>query len=126
MTDQTIDRKQERRNKLLQIFNDYGDQFPPAMREPILVEKIILGMTPYAAHLAAGAFSFKVIADPVKWEKNADPYKVIWEQSVNADESQIWMTFENESQYPTEGKQSFRVFFENGKAVEIVKLEKPK
>ena len=57
--------------------------------------------------------------------KKADPYKVMWAQSINADESQIWMIFENESQFPNEDKQSFQVFFKNGKAVEIVKLGKP-
>ena len=110
---------------MLEIFKDNEDHIAPAMREDILAEKIILGMTPYEAQLAAGAFSFKVIADPLKWEKKADPYKVMWAQSINADESQIWMIFENESQFPNEDKQSFQVFFKNGKAVEIVKLGKP-
>jgi len=45
------------------------------------------------------------------WENNADPYNVMWAQSTQADDSQIWMTFENATQYPAEGKQSFRVFF---------------
>ena len=126
MTNQTVDRKQERRNRLLQIFRDYGDRIAPALRESILAEKIVLGMTPYDAHLAGGAFAFKVIADPAKWEKNADPYKVMWAQSINTDESQIWMTFENNSQYSAEGKQYFQVFFKNGKAVEITKLARPK
>lgn len=85
--------------------------------------KIVLGMTPYAAYSAGGAFAFKVIADPARWEKGADPYKVMWAQSASPDESQIWMTFENDVQYLCEGKQKFRVLFKNGKVIEIEKLE---
>lgn len=116
--------KQRRRNQVLQVFKDYPDKIAPAIQEKILAEQIVPGMAPYDAYLAAGAFAFKVIADPAKWEKNADPYKVMWAQSVNPDGSQIWMTFENDTQYPLEGKQTFRVFFQGGKALEIEKLSK--
>lgn len=122
MMDNTLSAKQRRRNEALQVFKDYPDKIAPAIQEKILTEQIVLGMTPYDAYLAAGAFTFKVIADSTKWEKNADPYKVMWAQSVSPDESQIWMTFENDSQYPTECKQFFRVFFQGGKALEIEKL----
>jgi len=122
MTETTLDPKQKRRNEVLQIFKDYPDKISPAIQEKILAEQIVLGMTPYDAYLAAGAFAFKVIADPARWEKNADPYKVMWAQSTSPDDSQIWMTFENDTQYPAEGKQSFRVFFKGGQAVEIEKL----
>ena len=122
MTETTLDPKQKRRNEVLQIFKDYPDKISPAIQEKILAEQIVLGMTPYVAYLAAGAFAFKVIADPARWEKNADPYKVMWAQSTSPDDSQIWMTFENDTQYPAEGKQSFRVFFKGGQAVEIEKL----
>ena len=122
MTETTLDPKQKRRNEVLQIFKDYPDKISPAIQEKILAEQIVLGMTPYDAYLAAGAFAFKVIADPARWEKNADPYKVMWAQSTSPDDSQIWMTFENDTQYPAEVKQSFRVFFKGGQAVEIEKL----
>ncbi len=121
MTDATPDAKQKRREKLLQLFKDYPDKVSPAIQEKILAEQVVLGMTPYDAYLAAGAFFFKIIHDPTKWQKNADPYKVMWAQSIQADDSQIWMTFQNDTQYPQEGKQSFRVFFKHGKAVEIEK-----
>ena len=124
MADNTFDTKQKRRNEVLQIFKDYPDKISAAIQEKILAEQIVLGMTPYDAYLAAGAFAFKVIADSAKWEKNTDPYKVMWAQSISPDDSQVWMTFENDTQYPAEGKQSFRVFFKNGKAVEISKLER--
>lgn len=126
MTENTLDPKQKRRNQILQVFKDHPDKISPAIQEKILAEQIILGMTPYDAYLAAGAFAFKVIADPAKWGKNADPYKVMWAQSTSPDDSQIWMTFENETQYPSEGKQFFRVFFKQGKAVEIEKLGRSK
>jgi len=126
MTENTLDPKQKRRNEVLQVFKDYPDKISPAIQEKILAEQVVLGMVPYDAYLAAGAFAFKVIADQAKWEKNADPYKVMWAQSTHPDDSQIWMTFENDTQYPAEGKQSFRVFFKNGKAVEIEKLGRAK
>jgi hypothetical protein len=119
------DSKQKRRDEIIKLLKDYPDKIAPAIQEEILAERIILGMTPYDASLAAGAFTFKVIADTTKWEKNADPYNVMWAQSTNPDNSQIWMTFENDSQYPSEGKQRFRVFFQGGKAVEIEKLGGP-
>lgn len=126
MTETILDPKQKRRNEVLQIFKDYPDKISPTIQERILAEQIVLGMTPYDAYLAAGAFVFKVIADPAKWEANADPYNVMWAQSTQADDSQIWMTFENDTQYPAEGKQSFRVFFKGGEAVEIEKLGRAK
>lgn len=125
MMENILNAKQRRRNEALQVFKDYPDKVAPAIQEKILAEQIVLGMTPYDAYLAAGAFAFKVIADPAKWKENADPYKVMWAQSVSPDESQIWMTFENDTQYPAEGKQFFRVFFRGGKALEIEKLKEP-
>lgn len=122
MTETILDPKQKRRNEVLQIFKDYPDKISSAIQEKILAEQVVLGMTPYDAYLAAGTFAFKVIADPAKWEANADPYNVMWAQSTQADDSQIWMTFENDTQYPAEGKQPFRVFFKSGEAVEIEKL----
>ncbi len=123
MTDATPDAKQKRREEILQIFKDHPDKISPAIQAKILDEQVVLGMTPYDAYLAAGAFFFKVIHDPTKWQKNADPYKVMWAQSITPDDSQIWMTFQSDTQYPEEGKQSFQVFFKRGKAVEIEKQE---
>lgn len=122
MTETTPNSRQRLRSQALQVFKDYPDKFSPAIQEKILAGQVTLGMTPYDAHLAAGAFSFKVIADTAKWKQNADPYKVMWAQSVSPDESQIWMTFSNDTQYPGEGVYSFRVTFRDGKAVEIERL----
>lgn len=78
-------------------------------------------MAPYEAHLAAGAFIFKVQAGS-KWPNGADPYNVMWAQSLHPDDSKIWMTFETNTQWPDKGLTRFRVFFEHGKAVEIEEL----
>ncbi len=116
--------QETRRQKALQVFKNHPEKIPFAIQEKILAGQIVLGMTPYDAYLAAGAFAFKVIADPAIWKSNADPYKVMWAQSVCPDNSQIWMTFKNNTQYLSEGTQSFRVFFRGGKALNIEKLSR--
>jgi hypothetical protein len=80
-------------------------------------------MTPFEAKLAGGSFAFKVVADTSRWAVNADPYNVMWTQSIMPDESEIWMTFKNKSQYPDEYERVFRVYFRRGKAIKIEKVE---
>ena len=104
----------------------YGDQIPPEAQKSILEQKVILGMSPYEARLAGGAFFYKVVADPKNWPPNADPLNVMWKQSTNPDNSKIWMTFENATQFPGEGTKRFMVYFIKGKAVEITKNEEKK
>lgn len=122
MTRPLYHQKQKRRNEALQVFKDHPNKISRQIQEKILAEEVVLGMTPYDAYLAAGTFAFKVIPDAAQWAKNADPYKVMWAQSTSPDDSQIWMIFENATQYPDEGKMPFRVAFRHGKAVEIAKL----
>lgn len=105
------------------LFKDYPESFAPEIQDKILAQQVVLGMAPYEAHLAAGAFFFKVEAGS-KWSKNTDPYKVMWAQSQSPDDSEIWMTFETATQYPAEGLTRFKVHFQNGRAVEILKLGK--
>lgn len=102
-----------------QVFLDHPGKIPPQHQAAILAQRVVLGMAPYEAYLAAGQFAFRVIADQTKWPKNSDPYQVMWGQSLHPDGSQIWMTFQTETQYPGEGRIMFRVFFENGIATEI-------
>jgi hypothetical protein len=104
----------------------YGDKIPPQSQNSILEQKITIGMSPYEAKLAGGAFYYKVEADPEKWPTNSDPLAVIDKQSIAPDESKIWMTFETETQFPGEGKQIFTVYFYNGKAQTIEKSNQPK
>lgn len=101
----------------------YGNQIPAQTQKNILDQKVTLGMSPYEARLAGGAFFFKVIADPENWPENSDPYNVMWTQSTHPDNSQIWMTFETATQFPHEGRQRFQVYFLQGKAIEINKIE---
>ena len=81
-------------------------------------------MNPYEAHLAGGAYAFRVIADPKHWKEDADPYCVIQAQTLHPDDSQIWMIFQNETQYPNEGLQTFQVEFQKGKVVDIKNISK--
>lgn len=96
----------------------YGERIPLTMQKFILEQRVVLGMSPYEAKLAAGAFRYGVEADP-KWPPNTDPIKIIYAQSLQPDESKIFMIFETETQFPGEGRKLFRVDFEHGKAVGI-------
>ena len=108
------------------MFAEHPELFPEERRQPILDGRVTLGMTPYEAKLAGGAFAFKVIADKTRWPADADPWKVMWRQSIEADDSEIWMTFKNATQFPGEGERVFRVHFKRGKAVDIEGMKERK
>ncbi len=105
-----------------QVFADYPGRISPEMQKSILKQEVVTGMNPYEAYLAAGQFAFKVVPDLSKWKANEDPFRIIWAQATEPDASQIWMTFENESQFLNEGRTRFRVFFEQGKARHIERV----
>ena len=105
-----------------ETIQQYGDKISQQTQENILEQRIVLGMSPYEAYMAGGAFAFKVQADPSKWPGNANPYHVMWAQTTRPDNSRIWMTFETTTQFPEKENTRFRVFFEQGKAIEIVEL----
>ena len=100
----------------------HGDKISPEARENILVQRVVLGMSPFEARLAGGAFIFSVEADRKVWPRGTDPYRIIYGQSLAPDDSKIWMTFKTETQFPGEGRQRFTVEFERGKAILIKKL----
>lgn len=104
------------------MFVQHPELFPPEHRPLILAGRIVPGMTPFEAKLTGGAFTFKVIADAKKWPLHTDPMRVMWQQSIAPDDSQIWMTFTNDSQFPGEPATVFRVTFRQGKAIEVEKL----
>jgi hypothetical protein len=106
------------------MFATYPQFFPEERRQSILDGVVLLGMTPLEARSAGGAFFYKVSADPKRWPANSDPYKVMWAQSTQADSSEIWMTFKNRSQFLSSNDVMFRVYFEQGRAVRIEKMEK--
>lgn len=114
--------EEQRKQFARQVFNEYPDRIAGEIRQQILAGRIVLGMAPYECYLAAGAFMFRVDADRTVWGDNPDPYKVMWRQSTKPDNSEIWMTFETDRQYPGEGRRRFQVHFKQGKAVEISKL----
>ena len=100
----------------------HGDKISPEARENILVQRVVLGMSPFEARLAGGAFIFSVEADKKVWPSGTDPYMVMDTQSIVPDDSKISMTFQNETQFPGEGRRRFTVEFERGKAIVIKKL----
>ncbi|AKN93018.1 hypothetical protein ACU10_08155 [Xanthomonas oryzae pv. oryzicola] len=113
----------ERRAYAQTMFAQHPELFPDDRRQSILNGVIEIGMTPFEARLAGGAFAYKVVADKARWPENADPLKVMWAQSMQADDSEIWMMFKNSSQYLGDSDTSFRVYFERGGAIKIEKLE---
>lgn len=114
----------ERKTYAELMFSQHPELFPEEFRNSILQGYIEIGMTPFEAKLAGGAFAFKVIADAARWPENSDPYKVMWGQSVFQDNSEIWMTFTNSTQFKNETERTFRVHFRHGKAVEIEPIGK--
>ena len=114
---------EERSSYAQTMFAQHPELFPEDRRQSILDGVVLIGMTPFEARLAGGAFAYKVVADKAKWPENADPLKVMWAQSMQADNSDIWMMFKNSSQYPGGGDTFFRVYFERGSAVRIENLE---
>ena len=85
---------------------------------------IIEGMNTYEASLAGGAYFFRVIADEEVWDKDTDPNIIIKAQVESPDNSQIWMTFQNSTQYHEKGIQTFQVEFQKGKVVDIKNITK--
>ena len=112
----------ERRKYAQTMFAQHPELFPEDRRDSILNGVVVLGMVPFEARLAGGAFAYKVVADKVKWPEHSDPLKVMWAQSMQVDNSEIWMTFSNSSQFSDDGDTLFQVYFKRGCAVEIGKL----
>jgi hypothetical protein len=100
----------------------YGNMIPASAQRGILEQRVLIGMSPYEAKLAGGAFHYKLQADPKVWPSGADPYVVMDRQSLKPDESKIWMSFQNDTQFPGEGEQRFSVFITNGRVQTIEKV----
>ena len=96
------------------------------IKENIEQGKVINGMNTLQASLAGGAYFFRVIADPDIWEEDIDPNIVIKAQVEKPDNSQIWMTFQNTTQYQEKETQTFQVSFEQGKVTNIKKITEEK
>jgi hypothetical protein len=113
----------ERQTYAQEMFDKHPELFPDEHRAAILRGVINLGMAPFEAKLAGGAFAYKVTADEAIWPAHSDPLKVMWAQSQQADRSEIWMTFKNQTQFQDKIERTFRVHFEGGRAVSIEQLE---
>ena len=112
-------RQSLRQDLARRVFAEHPEMSREDRRESILKGRIDIGMTPYEAKLAGGEFSYKVISESAIWVPNADPIKVMWTQSIRPDESRIWMTFRNTSQFATTMDRTFTVYFVDGKAQNI-------
>ena len=113
----------ERKKYAQTMFSQHPELFPQDRRPSILSGVVALGMTPFEARLAGGAFAYKVVADTTRWPENSDPLEVMWAQSKQADNSEIWMTFRNNIQFGEQKESSFRVYFQHGLSTIIEKLE---
>lgn len=120
--DTVAEKEAKLRRDMHKIFEKYPEKFSAEVRKGFAEHRVVIGMDPYLAHLTAGAFVYKVEADPLKWPSHADPMQVMWTQAKRPDSSKIWMTFQNATQFPGQGVTKFSVYIENGKVKEIKKL----
>jgi hypothetical protein len=118
----TITAEQERVKNANEVFDANPTHFTKTLRETILKGTVTLGIDPYSAQLAGGAFFYKVVADTRFWPSGSDPMNVMWAQTFKPDQSEIWMTFKNKTQFSSKQDIQFRVYFENGRSVKIEKL----
>ena len=113
-------------DKIKKMMEDNPKQFTEDIKQNIEREKVANGMNTLHASLAGGAYFFRVIADPNVWEEGIDPNIVIKAQVNKPDNSQIWMTFQNATQYQEKEAQTFQVRFEQGKVIDIKKITENK
>jgi len=121
-SDSTAAKDAKLRLEMQRVFEQYPEKFSGEIKKGFSERQVVIGMDPYLAHLSAGAFTYKVEADPSKWPSHADPMQVMWTQARHPDNSKIWMTFENDTQYPGQGQARFSVYIEDGKVKEIRKI----
>ena len=94
------------------------------IKKAIEEKKIIVGMNTVEAAKAGGSYFFRVIADPKVWDEDTDPNIVIKAQVEKPDDSKIWMTFQNTTQFNTKKPQTFQVEFKKGRVVKITRIIK--
>ena len=91
------------------------------IKKAIEEKKIINGMDTVEAAKAGGAYFFRVTADLDIWDEDIDPNIVIKAQAQKPDNSKIWMTFQNTTQFDTKKPQTFQVEFQKGRVVKITR-----
>lgn len=120
--DTPSEKEKNLRRDMQKVFDKYPEKFSDEVRKGFAEHRVVIGMDPYLAHLTAGAFVYKVEADPQTWPSHADPMQVMWAQARRPDRSKIWMTFENDTQFPGQGLTKFSAYIENGKVKDIKKI----
>lgn len=113
------------KNDRLEYFKRVQEQNPEDFRKEytITIQKgiIVEGMTPYEAYLAGGQFAYKVTADKAVWPEGSDPMRVMWMQTHKPDNSEIWMMFNNQTQYKSKKPIPFRILVDKGVVIHIEK-----
>lgn len=106
--------------KAQEFIHKYSENIQKSISEG----EIIKGMDTYATSLAGGAYFYRVMADETVWDKDTNPLLIIRAQVSKPDNSPIWMTFQNTTQYPQKGLQTFQVEFQRGKVININNITK--
>lgn len=90
----------------------------PETQKAILSQRVVLGMCPFEAHLAAGQFYYGMKNDP-KWPSGTNPIRIMWAQCKEPDSSEFWMSFMTRTQFEDRRPTVFKVIFKEGRAVAI-------
>ena len=106
----------------LQAAREYLAKKPGTVRAgfetAILAQRVVEGMCPTEAQLAAGRFFYSVKNDE-KWPSGTNPLRIINSQCSEPDDSEITMTFMTRTQFDDRRPTIFKVFFKTGRAVSI-------
>jgi hypothetical protein len=106
----------------LQAARDFMAKNPAAVRKefeaPILAQRVVEGMCPTEAQLAAGRFFYSVKNDP-KWPSGTNPLRIIGAQCAEPDDSEITMTFMTRTQYDDWRPTVFKVIVKKGRVESI-------
>jgi hypothetical protein len=106
----------------LQSARDFMAKNPGAVRKEfqasVLAQRVVEGMCPTEAQLAAGQFFYSVKNDP-KWPSGTNPLRIIGAQCAEPDDSEITMNFMTRTQFDDRRPTVFKVSFKKGRAVSI-------
>jgi hypothetical protein len=104
-----------------QVFMNHPEKFTPEIIAAYRRKQIVVGMDPYTAARAGGAYTYAVQADQ-RWPEGTDPQRVIYAQAMHPDHSHIRMTFMNATQFPDAGPTRFSIVVEHGRVTRIDKV----
>lgn len=110
-------------DEMEKVFKDHPEKFSTEVVAAYRARRIVEGMDPYLASKAGGAFQYRVDPDH-KWSPATDPLRIIFAQAMHPDDSKIWMTFENSTQFPERGLVRFAATVEHGVVTRIAPVGK--